>query len=173
MHWERLGFSEHVSRASHCLLIITGCGCTAQSDGTHLMRLSGRRGTLQPFNPLQSCTLVQFDLVRDVMHFYANLSLPRDTSSDRKRAAIEDMLEMMELQHCYGWKSKMHPPGGANRHAVGNLTDSEQWRLMVAVNLLTGPTCLLLDEPTTGPLVSAALSHMCVAPLSSLSPNLS
>ena len=107
---------------------------------------------------------MQFDLVKDVMHFYANLSLPLNTSSDRKRAAIEDMLEMMELQHCYGWHSKMSPPGGANRHAVGNLTDSEQWRLMVAVNLLTGPTCLLLNEPTTGPLVSAALSHMCVSP---------
>jgi hypothetical protein len=35
----------------------------------------------------QSCTLVQFDLVKDVMHFYANLALPLNTSSDRKRYA--------------------------------------------------------------------------------------
>ena len=30
---------------------------------------------------------MQFDLVKDVMHFYANLALPLNTSSDRKRYA--------------------------------------------------------------------------------------
>jgi hypothetical protein len=79
-------------------------------------------------------------------------------------AAIEDMLEMMELQHCYGWHAKLNPPGGANRHAVGNLTDSEQWRLMVAVNLLTGPTCLLLNEPTTGACPQPRATHATHSP---------
>ncbi|OIN82518.1 ATP-binding cassette domain-containing protein [Mycobacterium malmoense] len=75
--------------------------------------------------------------VRQALGYAAELRLPPDTSKADREQVVAQVLEELEL----------------TRHAdtrVDKLSGGQRKRASVALELLTGPSLLILDEPTTG-----------------------
>lgn len=75
--------------------------------------------------------------VRETMLFSASLRLRSDCAANEKHEIIDRVLYELELQ-------------GHQNTAVGQLSGGQRKRLNVAVELITAPSLLFLDEPTTG-----------------------
>ncbi|MDI3314061.1 MAG: ATP-binding cassette domain-containing protein [Mycobacterium sp.] len=76
--------------------------------------------------------------VEQALAYAAELRLPPDTSADDRRRAVDHVLGEVELG-----------PHRASRG--GKLSADQRRRASVAVELLTAPSLLVLDEPITGP----------------------
>lgn len=75
--------------------------------------------------------------VMQALNFAAELRLPAGTTAGRRRGVIADVLAELELtEHA------------ATR--IDSLSGGQRKRVSVAMELLTGPSLLVLDEPTTG-----------------------
>jgi ABC transport system ATP-binding/permease protein len=75
--------------------------------------------------------------VNQALGYAAELRLPPDTSKADREQVVAQVLEELEL----------------TKHAdtrVDNLSGGQRKRASVALELLTGPSLLILDEPTTG-----------------------
>lgn len=75
--------------------------------------------------------------VNQALGYAAELRLPPDTSKDDREQVVAQVLEELEL----------------TKHAdtrVDKLSGGQRKRASVALELLTGPSLLILDEPTTG-----------------------
>lgn len=75
--------------------------------------------------------------VREALSYAAKLRLPSDTRPDERAAAIEDVLEELQLNEHAGT-------------AVGQLSGGQRKRVACGVELIGKPTMLMLDEPTSG-----------------------
>jgi ABC-type Na+ transport system ATPase subunit NatA/ABC-type transport system involved in multi-copper enzyme maturation permease subunit len=75
--------------------------------------------------------------IEQALLYAAELRLPPGTSADRRRELVHSGLDQMEL-------------GALRTIQVGNLTVEQRKRASLAVELLTDPALLVLDEPTAG-----------------------
>ncbi|HIK24708.1 MAG TPA: ATP-binding cassette domain-containing protein [Thermosynechococcus sp. M46_R2017_013] len=75
--------------------------------------------------------------VAEVLNYAAQLRLPADTDAQNRRAAIQRVLEQVQLT-------------GTEHQRVASLGGGERKRLSIAVELLANPKLFLLDEPTSG-----------------------
>lgn len=98
-----------------------------------------------------SCYIQQESLMRssitvgEAMTLAAHLKLGYSISSAFKHTQVLELLEMLGLSHCYDT-------------LCGKLSGGQKKRLDVALELLSNPSVLFLDEPTTG-LDSASCSQ--------------
>jgi ABC transport system ATP-binding/permease protein len=75
--------------------------------------------------------------IEQALNYAAELRLPPGTSADHRREVVRTVLNQMEL-------------GALRTIQVGNLTVEQRKRASLAVELLTDPALLILDEPTAG-----------------------
>lgn len=75
--------------------------------------------------------------VEQALNYAAELRLPADTSADDRRRVVNQVLDELELS-----------PHRATR--VGRLSTDRRQRASVAVELLTRPSLLVVDEPIAG-----------------------
>ncbi|KAL6430133.1 hypothetical protein ACFW04_007720 [Cataglyphis niger] len=101
-----------------------------------------------------SCYIQQDSILRtritvgEAMTVAAHLKLGCTISSAYKHTQVLELLEMLGLSHCYDT-------------LCGKLSGGQKKRLDIALELLTNPSVLFLDEPTTG--LDAASCSQCVA----------
>ncbi|KAF9120195.1 hypothetical protein BGW39_011589 [Mortierella sp. 14UC] len=88
--------------------------------------------------------------VRETLSYAVELGMSKNLSLARKRARVENVIELMGLQECanvmIGNSEKSGCSGGQRR------------RVSIGMQLVNEPTCLFLDEPTTGLDALTALS---------------
>ncbi|AHB88141.1 ABC-type transport system ATPase component [Thermosynechococcus sp. NK55a] len=75
--------------------------------------------------------------VAEVLNYAAQLRLPADTDAQNRRAAIERVLEQVQLR-------------GTEHQLVASLSGGQRKRVSIAVELLANPKLFFLDEPTSG-----------------------
>lgn len=73
----------------------------------------------------------------DMLMYTAKLRLPKDTSSKEREAAIQKAIDLVELSE----KKKAY---------IKNLSGGQRKRASIAVELLSDPNLLFLDEPASG-----------------------
>ncbi|XP_076287324.1 ATP-binding cassette sub-family G member 4 isoform X3 [Lasioglossum baleicum] len=106
-----------------------------------------------------SCYIMQDALMRtritvgEAMTLAAHLKLGYTISSAYKHTQVLELLEMLGLSHCYDT-------------LCGKLSGGQKKRLDVALELLSNPSVLFLDEPTTG--LDSASCSQCIALLKRL-----
>nr|CAD7443498.1 unnamed protein product [Timema bartmani] len=106
-----------------------------------------------------SCYIMQDDHLREVltaresMSIASSLKLGRSTSSKEREAQIEELLEMLGLSEC-------------QKTRCGQLSGGQKKRLSIALELISNPPVLFLDEPTTG--LDSSSCSQCIALLKQL-----
>lgn len=106
-----------------------------------------------------SCYIQQEALMRsritvgEAMTIAAHLKLGYSISSAYKHTQVLELLEMLGLSHCYDT-------------LCGKLSGGQKKRLDVALELLSNPSVLFLDEPTTG--LDSSSCSQCIALLKRL-----
>jgi len=84
---------------------------------------------------------------KEVMQFYAGIILPRDWSTARRAARVDEVLQEMGLTHAHATLVGGPSPGGLMHRG---LSGGERKRLSIAAGILAAPSVVFLDEPTTG-----------------------
>ncbi|KAF7989927.1 hypothetical protein HCN44_008601 [Aphidius gifuensis] len=92
--------------------------------------------------------------VGEAMTLAANLKLGYTISTTLKHSQVLNLLEMLGLNHCFNT-------------LCGRLSGGQKKRLDIAFELLSNPSVLFLDEPTTG--LDSASCSSCIALLKKLS----
>lgn len=80
--------------------------------------------------------------VRENLWFSANMRLPRSLSKEAKRGRIEETLMDLGLTGCADTK--------VGTELIRGISGGEKKRACIAIELITQPSVLFLDEPTTG-----------------------
>ncbi|XP_039308331.1 ATP-binding cassette sub-family G member 1-like isoform X2 [Solenopsis invicta] len=96
----------------------------------------------------QDTILTPYVTVGETMTLAAHLKLGCTISSAYKHTQVSELLEMLGLSHCYDT-------------LCGKLSGGQKKELDIALELLTNPSILFLDEPTTG--LDSFSSSQCVA----------
>lgn len=89
----------------------------------------------------------------EAMTLAAHLKLGYTISSTYKHTQVLELLEMLGLSHCY-------------ETLCGRLSGGQKKRLDIALELLSNPSVLFLDEPTTG--LDSSSCSQCIALLQRL-----
>jgi ATP-binding cassette subfamily G (WHITE) protein 2 len=80
--------------------------------------------------------------VRENLLFSANLRLPRNVSSEAKKAIVEEVIGQLGLEKCADLK--------VGTEFLRGISGGERRRTNVGMELVLSPGVLFLDEPTTG-----------------------
>ena len=149
------------------LMGTSGAGKTTLLDVLAQQKTGGKiTGTLlingQPINKAlfaqQAGYVEQFDshepssTVREAITFSARLRLPSDISEAEISQRVDRIIDQMRLNPVAGSQIGSSETGG--------LTPDARKRLTIGVELVTQPSILFLDEPTTGLDSAGALSTM-------------
>jgi len=114
-------------------------------------------GTIAGF-VFQEATFHSYITTEEALRTAAALKLPSKMSKEEKEQRVQVLLDAFDLRKCA--KTKV----GDSR--VKGISGGEKKRLSIAIEVLTGPPLLFLDEPTTG--LDAASSLMVVKLLRNL-----
>lgn len=106
----------------------------------------------------QEAMFHSFIKVEEALLLAADLKLPRVLSREEKKRRVEVLLDAFDLRKCAQTR--------VGDSKVKGISGGEKKRLSIAIEALTGPSVLFLDEPTTG--LDAASSLMVVMLLSEL-----
>ncbi|KAF0684229.1 Aste57867_23783 [Aphanomyces stellatus] len=120
--------------------VIAGRKTTGTIDGE--MIVNGHRLDRRTFNSVsgyceQTDVHEETSTVREAFRFSAALRLPRDTNELEREGFVDGILDVLELTA----KADMQ---------YSTLTQGERKRVTIGVELLSNPSILFLDEPTTG-----------------------
>ena len=90
--------------------------------------------------------------VREALYFSARLRLPLTVSDAKANAYIDEVMEIVDLTRIM--YSLIGEPG------VSGLSMEQRKRLTIAVELVSNPSCIFMDEPTSSLAAGAALTVM-------------
>jgi len=99
-------------------------------------------------NSIRSAYVMQQDVllstltVRETLRFSADLRLPPPTSEEERRKIVEEVILELGLKDCADTRIGNHQHKGCS--------GGEKRRTSIGVQLLSNPSVLFLDEPTTG-----------------------
>ncbi|XP_075153703.1 ATP-binding cassette sub-family G member 1-like [Haematobia irritans] len=145
------------SGKSTLLNVMTGFRC---SGVTGSIRVNGTTisNSSQKFRQL-SCYIHQDDMLRpqltvgETMMLAAHLKLGFKISKKEKIRLVKHILSLLGLEHRYNVKA-------------GKLSGGQKKRLAIALELISNPSVLYLDEPTTG--LDSSSCSQCIALLKKL-----
>ena len=80
--------------------------------------------------------------VSETLYYAAELRLPQEFSAEQKANRVEECIELMGIGHC------KNVIVGDSRHK--GISGGERKRVCIAMELLSKPRLLFLDEPTSG-----------------------
>jgi len=80
--------------------------------------------------------------VRETLHFAAIIRLPRHMTKFQKVARAEQVLSQLGLRHCADTL--------VGSEFVKGISGGEKRRVSIAIQILTDPKILMLDEPSSG-----------------------
>ncbi|ERL93810.1 ATP-binding cassette sub-family G member 4 [Dendroctonus ponderosae] len=129
------------SGAGKSTLLNVLSGYSIQGVGGKVL-INGNPRKLKAFRRL-SCYITQDDRLQNLltvsenMHTSADLKLPSSTSKAEKQAIIDEILSTLGL-------------GNTKETLVERLSGGQKKRLSIALELVSNPLVLFLDEPTTG-----------------------
>ena len=118
---------------------------TGKLEGTIL--LDGKPATREQIN-LVASYVEQFDhhvpqqTVREALEFSADLRLPANMSAQERTGVVDHVLELLGLKGIES--TRIGIPGSSG------ISAGERKRLSIAVELVSQPRIIFLDEPTTG-----------------------
>jgi ABC-type multidrug transport system ATPase subunit len=92
---------------------------------------------------LQDDLLMASQTPREILEFAARLRIPNSYTEEQKMQRIEDVLEELNLVNCQNTRVGAV---GAKRGISGG----ERKRVSIGVELITNPSLIFLDEPTSG-----------------------
>jgi ABC-type multidrug transport system ATPase subunit len=121
---------------------------------------NGQRG----INNIRSAYVMQQDVllptltVRESLQYSAALRLPPPTTEEERKKLVEEVILELGLKECAGTRI------GSNTHK--GCSGGEKRRTSIGVQLLSNPSVLFLDEPTTG--LDAASAFQLVRTLKAL-----
>lgn len=81
--------------------------------------------------------------VRETFMIQARLRLSKDISAEERRERVDELIDLFDLRTCAYTRV-----GTANE--TGTCSGGERKRVSVALEMLSEPKVLMLDEPTTG-----------------------
>ncbi len=117
-----------------------------QIDGISLYdnrkSFTARIGYVSHQNPVHSILTVN-----EVLAGAARLRMPRGTNAQERQGRVEDVVQRFDLQD-------------ERKKRVGALSPAARWRLRIALELITSPLLLLVDEPDEIPDTRAELLLM-------------
>ena len=99
-------------------------------------------------NSIRSAYVMQQDIllptltVRETLRYSADLRLPPPTTEEERRKVVEEVILELGLKECADTRI------GNNQHK--GCSGGEKRRTSIGVQLLSNPSVLFLDEPTTG-----------------------
>ncbi|KAK2626243.1 hypothetical protein QTJ16_004505 [Diplocarpon rosae] len=91
---------------------------------------------------MQQDVLLPMLTVRETLRYSADLRLPRPTTREERRKVVEDVILELGLKECADTRIGNHQHKGCS--------GGEKRRTSIGVQLLSNPSVLFLDEPTTG-----------------------
>ncbi|KAE8444650.1 hypothetical protein EG329_014398 [Mollisiaceae sp. DMI_Dod_QoI] len=134
----------------------SGSGKTTMLNSMAERMTSGRlsfRGTItfngmHGVNSVRSAYVMQQDVllptltVRETLQYSADLRLPPPTTKEERRKVVEEVILELGLKECADTRIGNHQHKGCS--------GGEKRRTSIGVQLLSNPSILFLDEPTTG-----------------------
>jgi ABC-type multidrug transport system ATPase subunit len=103
---------------------------------------------MEGVNSVRSAYVMQQDVllptltVRETLRYSADLRLPPPTTEEERRKVVEEVILELGLKECADTRI------GNNQHK--GCSGGEKRRTSIGVQLLSNPSVLFLDEPTTG-----------------------
>ncbi|KAI9011657.1 P-loop containing nucleoside triphosphate hydrolase protein [Hyaloraphidium curvatum] len=94
----------------------------------------------------QEDTLLPYLTVRETLRFNAELRLPNSMSSASKHALVEEVILELNLKEC---ADTMVGSGSSTSSSSRGCSSGERRLVSIAIQLLSSPPLLLLDEPTS------------------------
>ncbi|TVY82267.1 putative ABC transporter ATP-binding protein/permease [Lachnellula suecica] len=119
---------------------------------------------MEGVNTIRSAYVMQQDVllptltVRETLQYSADLRLPPPTTQEERRRVVEEVILELGLKECADTRIGNHQHKGCS--------GGEKRRTSIGVQLLSNPSVLFLDEPTTG--LDATSSFQLIRTLKSL-----
>ncbi|CAD7971921.1 unnamed protein product [Amoebophrya sp. A120] len=147
---------------------ITG-RASVYADITGEIKIANQKDALKKF-PNEIGFVPQDDVmladltVYENLYFQAQLRLPQEMSTFQKKAIVEDVLSVLEIQHIRN--SIVGDNAESNKRGISG---GQKKRVNIGLELVSYPRVLFLDEPTSGLDSTAALEvARCLAKLGEL-----
>lgn len=103
---------------------------------------------MEKISSISSAYVMQQDIllpsltVRETLRYAADLRLPRATTEEQRKKVVEEVILELGLKECADTRI------GSSQHK--GCSGGEKRRASIGVQLLSNPSVLFLDEPTTG-----------------------
>jgi len=117
-----------------CDIILDGRTVNPQKDMRYKKQIA--------YVPEDDYSLPKASTTREAIRFSAKLRLSRDTANETIDHLVEKLIEELDLQECADTVA-----GG---YLLKGISKGERRRLLVGIQLVVRPTCILLDEPISG-----------------------